>query len=249
MYINYNAETMSIQLLQLLHLSDSALPIGATAHSFGVETLTAESWLDATQLEPFLRDYLRENGAWEAAYCRAAHGLVTHGTGAVAAFEARWCALNAQFASIIPARESRSASAALGRRFLQLLLDVHPLPPVEQALRASRAAGGDSFHPLAFGLAGGLLDVAAEETAAAYLHQSIAGLVSACQRLLPVGQSQAARLLWRLKPAVLHAVAQSEGLVLDGPDLNESQEISLFTPVLEIGSMRHPRLPVRLFIS
>lgn len=204
---------MSIQLLQLLHLSDSALPIGATAHSFGIETLTAERWLDAPQLGSFLRDYLSETGVWEAAYCRAAHGLAVQNIGA--SFDARWSALNDQFAAIIPARESRVASAALGRRFLQLLLDVHPLPLVEQALRASQCAGGDSFHPLAFGLASGLLDVAVEEAAAAYLHQSIAGLVSACQRLLPVGQSQAARLLWSSKPAVLDAVQQSEAMKPD----------------------------------
>ena len=124
------------------------------------------------------------------------------------------------------------------------MLDVHPLPPVERALRASQTAESDIFHPLAFGLAGGALGVDAGETAAAYLHQSMAGLISACQRLLPVGQSQAARLLWRLKPMVLHAVQQSESVELETADT-----ASLFNPMLEIGSMRHPRLPVRLFIS
>ena len=49
-----------IRLLWLLQLSDTALPIGALNHSFGLETLTAEESLSADGLQSFLHDCLHE---------------------------------------------------------------------------------------------------------------------------------------------------------------------------------------------
>jgi urease accessory protein len=69
----------------------------------------------------------------------------------------------------------------------------------------------------------------------AYLQQSVTGLVSACQRLMPLGQVAAARIVWNLKPAMIQAAL--------------AKELSCFTPLPEIASMRHPLLETRLFIS
>jgi urease accessory protein len=80
-----------------------------------------------------------------------------------------------------------------------------------------------------------------QEVAAAYLHQSVAGLISACQRLLPLGQSGAATLLWNLKPAILQTLAAAGRTNLD--------EVSLSQPLMDLASSRHPDLHTRLFIS
>ncbi|MBZ5594079.1 MAG: hypothetical protein LAP39_17705 [Acidobacteriia bacterium] len=210
-----------MQLLKLLQLADSALPIGSAAHSFGLETLVAEEKLDADSLPCFLRDYLQETGVLEAAFCRASHRLMGSG----------WTALNQQLSARKPAPESRTASLTLGRRFLQLFL----------SLENGADPGGEAHYATAFGYVSRLLRVEEELAAAVYLQQTVNALVSACQRLMPLGQQRAARLLWDLKPAILESARASESA---DPDAACS-----FTPLVEIASMRHVALGTRLFIS
>jgi urease accessory protein UreF len=55
---------------------------------------------------------------------------------------------------------------------------------------------------------------------------------------MPLGQVAASRLIWNLKPAILHAVANSERL-----------DCTCFSPLPELGSLRHASIETRLFIS
>lgn len=217
--------------VRLLHLADSALPIGAAAHSFGIETLAAAQTLDTGQLPDFLRGWLDETGTLEAVWCL--HAAAIFDTGDAGA----WIDLNRAISAMKPARESRAASATLGRRFLDLASDLAGHPLLGDLARAAC----DIHLAAAFGAAGRALAIPPEAGAGAYLHQSLAGLVSACQRLLPLGQRQASRLLWDLKPAILASVDRAACASLHAA--------ACFTPAIEIASMRHPRLSTRLFVS
>ena len=208
-------------MLKLIHLADSALPIGGGAHSLGLETLVAEGSLTPEALPGFLHDYLQETGVLEATFCRAAYR----------AAEAEWARVNQQLTARKPARESREASLTLGRRFLQLFA----------ALEGCEIPGGDAHYATAFGYAARTLRVAEELAAPVYLQQSVTALVSACQRLMPVGQQRAARLLWNMKPAILDAAKASATLDIDS--------VAAFTPMVELASMRHVVLETRLFMS
>jgi len=203
-------------LLDLLYLADSAIPIGGAAHSFGLETLVEEDRLGPANLEDFLRHHLAESGALESAYLRRAW----RGEDAQA--------LSDEFAARRVARESREATLKMGRRFSQLINAVW-----------DREALPDALHyPVAFGLAGARLEITEQETALAYLRQSVTALVSACQRLMPLGQVEAGRILWKLRGAIAEAAEQTE-----------IKEVGCFTPLPELASARHSLLETRLFIS
>jgi urease accessory protein len=207
-----------ISLLRLLQLADSAIPIGGSAHSFGLETMAEEGSIAPESVETFLHDHLQEAGALEAAFVRRSWRAHIRGD------------ISLEFGARRPARESREASLKLGRRFGELVNALIGAPVVETELH----------YCVAFGAAGAVLGIAENAVTLAYLHQSMAGFVSACQRLMPLGQVAASKILWNLKPSIERA-AQVE--------MDQLEEVWCFSPYPELASMRHGLLETRLFIS
>lgn len=216
-----------LPLLRLQQLADSAFPIGSAAHSFGLESLVDARLLKVDNLAVFLDGYLSESGVLEAAYCSASCGAGVR----------EWLELNADLGARKLARESRDASAAMGRRFLRLAANMSG----HELLVEASTFESELHLACCFGLAAGELGIDASTAAAAYLQQSITALVSACQRLLALGQTQAHQILWSLKPAILRAVKH--------PAATSPTHVGCFTPLVDIASARHATLYTRLFMS
>jgi urease accessory protein len=209
------------EFLQLLQLADSALPVGGMAHSFGLESLVEFGFLRPENLEYFLLDWLAEAGSLEAAFCAWA---------CAAPGEFEW--LNNRLCARKPARESRQGSAAMGRRLLDLAARAYGIAPVASEVELQ--------YPCCFGYVAALLGVPQSMTVAAFLHQSVAALISSCQRLMPLGHTHAQAILFRIKPKIAAVAANAITAGIDVPS---------FTPLVETASMCHSRLATRLFIS
>jgi urease accessory protein len=235
-----SANQPELAYLQLLHLADSAFPIGALSHSFGLETLVSANQLRATNLEIFLQGHLEESGVAEAIFCREAAKLASES--ATEFPIERWREINETLSALKPARESRDGSASLGRNFLRAVIAVSENKVLRQALEAAENSPAHTIeHSPAFGVTGSALKFDEDAIVLAYLHQWATNSVSAFQRLAPLGQTQATQILWNLKPAMLEAANRSAKL---SPD-----NLSSFTPMLDWGAMEHPALTTRLFIS
>lgn len=225
--------------LRLLHLADSALPIGSLAHSFGLETLVSAELLRVGDLPEFLQGYLQEAGTLEGVACREAFRLAR-----VAGEEfdgVRWIGINDCLSALKPVRESRAASGTLGRNFLHAVLGLGDFPALEAARKESLVCGGLVHQSTAFGLASGALGFEETHAVSAYLHQMTTCLISACQRLMPLGQTEATRILWNLKPTIVEVTADSKSLTLE--------KLSCTMPLLDWGAMEHAALKTRLFVS
>jgi urease accessory protein len=214
----------ALHLLQLLQLADSALPIGGLAHSFGLETMIEEGDLTVTGLFDLLKQFLKEGLLLEAAFCRCSHNRALSGESVQD--------LNLRLSALRLARESREASLALGKRFVALTTSLEP----ELVLNLE-----NTHFSVAFGYVSGSLGFAVEESVSGFLHQSVAASISVCQRLLRLGQTEAAQMSWDLKPSILETTASSATLPID--------EMWSFAHLPELASMRHPLLPTRLFVS
>lgn len=225
--------------LRLLHLADSALPIGGLTHSFGLESLVSAELLGVGELPEFLRTFLEEAGFVEAVFCR--EGLRLARVLTPEKFARKWMGLNERLSAMKPARESRTGSGSLGRNFLATVSGLGDFSVMREALRISKEARESIHYSLAFGLAGGALGLAEDRVVLALLHSSVASLVSACQRLLPLGQNAASRILWDLKPAIVEVTRRSSECTVD--------DAAGFMPLLDWGAMEHPALATRLFIS
>ena len=201
----------------------------------------ADGLLTVENLPALLSGYLQETGAAESYFCAIAYRLaaVTDSE----EFVCSWLALNQRLSAFRPAAESRLASAAMGRRFLTLASRLSADPRLALAYGAAQSASVEPHYVTALGLTAGLLGLGEQATLLAFLQQSLMSLLAASQKLLPVGQSLVADLLWRCKPDLL--VAAERGAAMDWSD----GTVTSTAPLLELAALRHRRLAVRLFIS
>jgi urease accessory protein len=211
----------SLDLLHLLQLADSALPVGGMAHSFGLESLVELGAVQPESLECFLRDWLSETGLLEAVFCAQACMIPQE-----------FAELNIRLSARKPARESREGSAAMGRRLIDLAARAFRIEPPP--------ASPEIQYPCCFGYVAGQLGISPCVAVPAFLHQAVAALTSASLRLMPLGHSEGQAILFRIKPQIASVAAAAIAAKLDVPS---------FTPLLETASMSHQNLATRLFIS
>ena len=221
-------------LLTLLQLTDSFFPTGAFAHSFGLETyVQLELVNDPEAFEMFLRSTLHHGFRNSDV---VAIGLTYKATGIEQIID-----LDARLTAMKIARESREGSIKIGKQFLRntaILERNEMLDEYTERVRSGRCAG---HHAIAYGLVGSTAKIDLFSAVLGYLHAHIVGQVSAAVRLIPLKPTDGQRIIQAIRPELIDIARYAEEASMD--------DLSGFTPGLDIRGMQHERLYSRLFIS
>ena len=224
--------------LALLHVCDSLFPLGGFAYSDGLEAATSELKPATSQdsvehlrawLETLLEDSIgRLEGpvAWSAwrAFQDEDFALLVR--------------LDEEAIALRPSSTARRSSRAMGQRLLATWNALHPDPRLTHLTNLSAFA--PAALPVAFGAVCASSGIPRRESVEAFAYTRLAASVSAAMRLMPIGQTDAHRLLARALdavPAVVESLAARDG------------EPESFTPMMDIAAMTQQYLHSRLFRS
>ena len=134
--------------------------------------------------------------------------------------------------------ETALESTAQGAAFLATTRTAWPHRLLDEFARRHR---GEAALPVAVGVAAAAHGVPLASALTAYLHAFAATLISAGQRLLPLGQSDGQRAIAALEPVIALAAADALAASLD--------EVGTAAPLIDWCSMRHETQYTRLFRS
>lgn len=210
--------TLAGERLRLAQLLSPAFPIGAFAHSQGLENAIAEGRVgDASTLYDWLRSVLWHGaGRLDAAFLVAAR-----------APDADHAALAELFLAYMPSAERHQEVLEVGRGFQTLVAAItgKPAPNMPYAIAVGRATQG--------------LSLPNAEILGLWLQGLAAQLISVAVRFMSLGQSQGQRLLTRLSDD-LAALAEETAAAPFAAAFS-------FTPGADMASMRHETQEVRIF--
>lgn len=216
-----------LPLLRLLQLFDSQFPIGAFAHSGGLETYAARGG-SLPELRQVLRAQI-ELG-WGRSELAGAY-LAWHAAGPAAdERELDRIGLMLDAVKVVPA--IRDMSLGLGRRTLDLLRRLYPdlLPAISYP-----------HQGVVVGAAGRRLNIEPRPLLLGFAQSLASGVLASAVRCMPVSPAQAQALLVESQPRLSAAVERAI----------EDPETALFTctPALDLRGHQQGQLHTRLFQS
>lgn len=212
-------EADAATLWRLLLWASPAFPVGAFAHSHGLETAVEDGAVhDAPSLRAWVEDAARHGaGRNDAILLAHAH---------------RGADVNDLALATAASRERQLESLAQGEAFLRAIRAWPDAHAAVAHLPAERTA-----YPVAFGMAARALPLA--PVLVAFLQAFAQMLVSAAVRLVPLGQSDGLAVLAALEPTVAAVAAEAAAATLE--------ELGGACFLSDLASVRHETQYTRLF--
>lgn len=225
-----------VALYDLLSWISPSYPIGAFAHSSGLEwaveaghvanRTSAEQWIDASiELGAIRNDTV----------------IFVHAHRAVRRHDLdRFLATAELAAATLTSHERRVEATAQGAAFRRIAAATADAP----ALAMLAAIDDDALsYPIAVACLTAAHGIDVEEALTAFLHGVVANLVSAAQRLIPLGQTDGQLILRSLRSRVFAAVAEAVALD-DGDPFEQLGSAGLYA---DLACMAHETQYTRLF--
>jgi urease accessory protein len=227
---------MAARLLSVLHLCDSLFPVGSFAYSDGLESATASGAVkDAAGLRAWvdlcLDEVIGRTEGPTLLCARAACG------------ERDWDALvrlDREATALRPASATRAASRAMGLRLITTWHGLYQQSALEPVIALARSGSLGPAWPVAFACACAAAGIDQRSSIEAFAYNRLAASVSAAMRLMPIGHSDAHRVL----AEALERVPPMVDAMLVRNARAES-----FAPAMDIAAMTQQYLHSRLFRS
>jgi len=210
---------MPTETLTLTQWLSPSFPVGAFAYSHGLETAIADGHVtDAATVQAWLADALHHGAGRNDAILLAAAYRTDD-----------WQMVETLAIATTPSAERLTETTRLGTAFARTVTDItgHKIP--------------SASYPVALGLAARAEGLSLSLTLTMSVQAFAANLISAAIRLVPLGQTEAQRILTTLAPDIADIAAEAETATLD--DLGGAAIAA------EIASMRHETQDVRLFTT
>lgn len=223
------------QLFYLMQLAGGTFPSGGFSQSWGLETYVSQGKItDSTSFLKFLDTYLDSTiGKCEGPLLSAAYAIAKE-----------WNIedireLEDLSRAVKVTRESREAALRMGKAFLRIMADILEKRELLDLKEGYQREG--ITYPVIYGLICGTLELGLKSAMEAFVFSTVNALVQSAVKLIPLGNTQAQKVLLDAQPMMEKAVTDGITLPLD--------EISNFSPGLDIASILHETLPVRLYMS
>ena len=224
-------------LLTALQLADSFFPSGMYAHSHGLEGMVSRGLVTSARQ---VAEFLENQFTWSI--------VPSDGVALLEAYRAADCGYLSRVVEIDQlllamklTAELRAASTQFGRR---VLAETEPWVSSEcreeygRQVAEGLAAGNGS---VALGVTGSDLGLGCEATLMVFCHSHAVSVLGAAVRLLPLTHTEAQAILRNLNPLLERLTRQYWGQAW--------QDMTAFTPELDLVSMGHESDELRLFAS
>jgi urease accessory protein len=219
-------------LYRLMTWLSPAYPTGAFCHSSGLEWAVEAQWVtDRASARAWVETWLDHGNGWNDAV------FFVHAWRAAAAQSTeRLKAVTALAAVAHPSAERRLEQLSQGAAFRRIALESGAAPDFF-------TPDGEVPYPVAVAVMAAGHGIALQPALTASLHAAAGNLVSAAQRLVPLGQKDTQIIIEGLRPAVLATVERA--MALDDGDLFEA--LGGASLLADIASILHETQYTRLF--